>query len=142
MQKIFKISSFYLFLGLALGVFYREFTKFNNFTGTTTLGLTHAHTLMLGFVFFMIVLLLEKNFKISSSKNFKAWLITYNVGLIYVISMLVFRGVLQVQGSDFNGLSHMAGLGHAILGIALIWFSVMVNKVIKNYDNKNDVTNI
>lgn len=142
MQKFFKISSFYLFLGLALGVFYREFTKFNHFTGTTTLGLTHAHTLMLGFMFFMIVLLLEKNFKISDSKNFKSWLITYNVGLIYLISMLVFRGVLQVQGTDFNGLSHMAGLGHAILGISLIWFTVIVNKAIKNYENKNDVKNI
>lgn len=142
MQKIFKISSFYLFLGLALGVFYREFTKFNNFTGKTTLGLTHAHTLILGFVFFMIVLLLEKNFKISSSKSFKSWIVTYNVGLIYVISTLVFRGILQIQGIDFNGLSHIAGLGHAILGVSLIWFSVMVNKVIKNYENKNDVTNI
>ncbi|MGL4911837.1 MAG: DUF2871 domain-containing protein [Romboutsia sp.] len=142
MQKIFKISSFYLFLGLVLGVFYREFTKFNHFTGTTTLGLVHTHTLILGFMFFMIVLLLEKNFKISDSKNFKAWFITYNVGLIYLISMLVFRGVLQVQGTDFNGLSHIAGLGHAILGISLIWFTVIVNKVIKNYNNKNDVKNI
>lgn len=142
MHKLFKISSFYLFLGLALGVFYREFTKLNNFTGATTLGLTHAHTLMLGFVFFMIVLLLEKNFKISSSKSFKAWLVTYNVSLIYVISTLVFRGVLQVQGSDFNGLSHIAGLGHAILGVSLIWFCVIINNITKNYDNKNDVTNI
>lgn len=142
MQKLFKISYFYLFLGLTLGVFYREFTKFNNFTGSTTLGLTHAHTLMLGFMFFMIVLLLEKNFKISNSKSFKVWLITYNVGLVYVISTLVFRGVLQVQGSDFNGLSHIAGLGHAILGISLIWFCVIVNNIIKNYNDKNDVTNI
>lgn len=141
MQKLFKISSFYLFLGLALGVFYREFTKFNNFTGTTTLGLTHSHVLMLGFVFFMIVLLLEKNFNISAMKNFKAWLVTYNVGLIYMVSTLVFRGILQVQGSDFSGLSHIAGLGHAILGGSLIWFCVIVNKAIKAYENKKSVKN-
>lgn len=142
MQKLFKISSFYLFLGLVLGVFYREFTKFNNFTGTTTLGLTHSHVLILGFVFFIIVLLLEKNFDISSIKNFKAWLITYNVGLIYMVSTLVLRGILQVQGSDFSGLSHIAGLGHAILGISLVWFCVIVNKAIKTYENKSDVKNI
>lgn len=134
MQKMFKISSFYLFLGLILGVFYREFTKFNDFTGVTTLGVAHSHVLVLGFVFFIIVLLLEKNFFISRIKNFKAWIITYNIGLIYLISVLVFRGILQVQGSDFAGLSHIAGLGHAILGISLIWFSVIVNKSVKLYE--------
>lgn len=142
MQKFFKISSFYLFLGLILGVFYREFTKFNYFTGTTTLGLVHTHALMLGFVFFMIVLLLEKNFLISQMKNFKAWLITYNVGLVYLISVLVFRGVLQVQGTDFAGLSHIAGLGHAILGVSLIWFTVIVNKAIKKYEENNKQENL
>ncbi|WP_297134991.1 DUF2871 domain-containing protein [Terrisporobacter sp.] len=135
MQKYFKISTFYLILGLALGVFYREYTKINNFTGITTLGVTHTHVLMLGFMFFMIVLLLEKNFNISSIKGFKSWLIIYNVGFIYFISTLVFRGVLQVNNSDFDGLSHIAGLGHVILGISLCWFAVIVNKSLKNYDN-------
>ncbi|MGL5346266.1 MAG: DUF2871 domain-containing protein [Peptostreptococcaceae bacterium] len=142
MQKIFKISSFYLFLGLILGVFYREFTKFNDFTGATTLGVAHSHVLVLGFVFFIIVLLLEKNFFVSRIKNFKTWIITYNVGLIYLISVLVFRGILQVQGSDFAGLSHIAGLGHAILGISLIWFSVIVNKAVKLYDIETKENNI
>lgn len=136
MQKYFKISTFYLILGLALGVFYREYTKINNFTGITNLGVTHAHVLILGFIFFMIVLLLEKNFNISSIKGFKLWLITYNVGLIYLISTLVFRGILQVNNSDFTGLSHIAGLGHAILGVSLLWFAVIVNKSLKIYDNK------
>ena len=140
MQKYFKISSFYLALGLILGVFYREFTRFNNFTDATTLGLVHTHTLVLGFIFFILVLLLEKNFNISSIKNFKAWIITYNIGLIYLLSTLVFRGILEVKGSDFAGLSHISGLGHAILGISLAWFCVIVNKSIKNYESKNKVS--
>lgn len=135
MQKYFKISTFYLFLGLALGVFYREFTKMNGYTGNTTLSVLHTHTLVLGFLFFIIVLLLEKNFNISNSKGFKSWLILYNVGLMYLISVLTFRGVLQINGTDFAGLSHIAGLGHAILGISLIWFTVLVNKCLRNYDN-------
>ena len=90
---------------------------------------------MLGFMFFIIVLLLEKNFNISSVKSFKSWLIIYNVGFIYFISTLVFRGVLQVNNSDFAGLSHIAGLGHVILGISLCWFAVIVNKSLKNYDS-------
>lgn len=137
MQKYFKISTFYLCLGLALGVFYREFTKMNGFSGVTALSVVHTHTLVLGFLFFIIVLLLEKNFIISNIKGFKSWLITYNVGLIYLISALVFRGVLQVNGTDFVGLNHIAGLGHAILGVSLIWFVVIVNKALKIYDNNN-----
>lgn len=141
MQKYFKLSTFYLVLGLALGVFYREFTRLNSFTDSTTLGLLHAHTLVLGFVFFILVLLLEKNFEISKIKNFKVWIITYNVGLIYLLSTMIFRGVLEVKGSDFAGLSHIAGLGHAILGISLIWFIVIVNKSLKSYDLEKTVKN-
>ena len=89
MKKYFKISTFYLILGLALGVFYREYTKINNFTGITTLSTTHTHVLMLGFIFFIIVLLLEKNFNISSIKSFKSWLITYNIGFIYFIATIL-----------------------------------------------------
>ena len=136
MKKLFKISTFYLVLGLILGVFYREFSKLNEFTGVTTLSATHTHALVLGFIFFIIVLLLEKNFFISKIKSFKIWLVTYNVGLIYLLSTLVYRGILQVQGVDFSGLSHIAGLGHAVLGISLIWFVVIVNKAIKNYEEK------
>lgn len=137
MQKLFKISTLYLVLGLVLGVFYREFTKLNHFVGISVLSTTHTHALVLGFIFFIIVLLLERNFFISKIKNFKAWLVTYNVGLIYLLSTLVYRGVLQVQGIDFNGLSHIAGLGHAVLGISLIWFVVIVNKGIKTYEEKS-----
>lgn len=131
MRNCFKISTFYLVLGLALGVFYREFTKFNNFSGVTTLSSAHTHVLVLGFIFFLIVLLLEKNFALSKIKNFDKWVILYNVGLLYSIVTLVSRGVLQVNGADFAGLSHIAGLGHAILGIALIWFTIILNKAIK-----------
>lgn len=141
MQKYFKISTFYLILGLLSGVFYREFTKFNNFTGATMLSVVHTHTLVLGFLFFILVLLLEKNFSLSNVKGFNSWFITYNIGLIYLVSVMIFRGVLQVNGSDFDGLSHIAGLGHAIIGISLVWFSVLVNKSLKIYDKKLSTQN-
>ena len=69
MQKYFKISSFYLLFGLVMGIFSREFyKKLNNFSGYTVLKSVHTHTLVLGFLFFIIVLLLEKNFTISNNK--------------------------------------------------------------------------
>ena len=131
MKKLFNLSFIYLGLGLILGVFHREFTKFNNFTDGTVLGTAHTHTLVLGFLFFLIILLIDKNFDISSYKHFNKWLISYNVGLLSLIGTIVFRGVLEVLSKDFAGLPQMAGLGHAILGASLIWFMVILNKKIK-----------
>lgn len=131
MKKYFNFATFYMIIGLIMGVFYREFTKINNFEGKTVLGVVHTHALTLGFIFFIIVLLLEKNFSLSKIKNFNIWSIFYNISLIYVLITLIVRGVMQVLGIDFAGLSHIAGLGHALLGIALVWFVVIVNKAIK-----------
>ena len=135
MQKYFKISSFYLLFGLVMGIFSREFTNLNNFSGYTVLKSVHTHTLVLGFLFFIIVLLLEKNFTISNNKSFNKWIVLYNLGLLYLIITLSIRGILQVIGSDFVGLSHIAGLGHAILGVSLVWFLAIVNKELKVYDS-------
>ena len=131
MKKYFNFATFYLVLGLVMGVFYREFTKFNGFEGKTVLSVVHTHSITLGFIFFILVLLLEKNFGLSKIKHFSKWLVLYNVSLIYVLGTFTARGIMQVLGTDFAGLSHIAGLGHAMIGIAMIGFVVIVNKSIK-----------
>ncbi len=131
MKKYYNLVAIYLVLGLAMGVVYREFTKINGFEGKTALVGVHTHALTLGFMFFILVLLLVKNFKISQIKGFKSWCIFYNVSLIYLLSTLTARGILQVLGNDFAGLNHIAGLGHVLISIALVWFVVIVNKSIK-----------
>lgn len=57
-------------------------------------------------------------------------LITYNIGLLSLISTLVVRGILEVLNKDFIGLPHIAGTAHAILGISLIWFMIILKKSI------------
>lgn len=131
MKKYFNYSIFYLVIGLVFGVFYREFTKINNFEGHTQLSLVHTHALTLGFIFFILVLLLEKNFNLSKNKGFNKCILLYNISLIYLIVTLIVRGCMQVLGIDFAGFSHIAGLGHAILGISMVWFVIIVNKAIK-----------
>ena len=130
MKKLFNLSFFYLILGLVLGVFFREFTKLNDFTGVTTLSAAHTHTLVLGFIFFLVIVVLENVFTISNIKNFNIWLITYNIGLLSLIFTLVTRGILEVLSKDFAGLPHMAGTSHVILGLSLIWFMIMLKKSI------------
>ena len=131
MKKYFNLATIYLVLGLAMGLVYREFTKINQFEGETVLAGVHTHALTLGFMFFILVLLLVKNFNISKRKSFKAWCIFYNISLIYLLATLTYRGMLQVTGKDFAGLSHIAGLGHVCISIALVWFVVIVNKSIE-----------
>ena len=131
MKKYFNLSICYLVLGLVMGVFYREFTKINGFEGQTILSVVHTHALTLGFIFFILVLLLEKSFNISNNKGFKEWCILYNVSLIYLLGTLTARGILQVLGNSFAGLSHISGLSHVLLSVSLIWFVIIVNKSIK-----------
>lgn len=130
MKKLFNLSFFYLILGLLLGVFFREFTKLNNFTDSTTLSTAHTHALVLGFIFFLTLVVIEKNFNISNSKHFNYWIITYNIGLILFISTLVARGILDVLNKDFAGLPHIAGTTHVIFGISLIWLMFILKKEI------------
>lgn len=128
MKKYLNLSVVYLGIGLILGVFFREFTKINGFTDKTILSALHGHALVLGFIFFLIVLILDKLFKISEVKYFTKWIVLYNISLSYVICTLLVRGIGQVLGSDLAGLNHIAGLGHGMLGISLIWFIIILYK--------------
>ena len=131
MKKYYNTAFIYLVLGLSLGIFYREFTKILGFEGQTVLKGLHTHVIALGFLFFMIVLLVEKSLNINKLKQSKAWFIFYNISFVAVIATMLVRGILQVKRLDMAGLSHMAGLAHALMGGALIWFMILVGKVIK-----------
>ena len=47
MKKSIWISFGYAIAAMVCGVFYREFTKFFNFTDKTTLSVTHVHLFLL-----------------------------------------------------------------------------------------------
>ena len=51
MKKLLNTAFIYALAAMAGGVFYREFTKFNGFSGRTALGLVHTHLFLLGTVF-------------------------------------------------------------------------------------------
>ena len=48
MKHYLNSAMVYTFLGLASGVFYREFTKFSLYTESTRLSLMHGHYISLG----------------------------------------------------------------------------------------------
>lgn len=131
MKKLYYSSLFYVILGLLSGIFYREYTKLNEFTGKTILVATHTHILVLGFIVFLLVLILAKQFGIHKHKGFSSWFVVYHIGVLGTVGALTARGIMQINGTDFAGLPHIAGLCHTILGGALIWLVVMVGKSIK-----------
>ena len=125
MKRYANAALAYALLAMAGGVFYREFTKFNGFTGKTTLSVVHTHYFLLGMVFFLLLLLLEKSLHFSGEKTGRT-IALYHVGLNVTCLGLFLRGLAQVQGMALNrgldaSLSGVSGIGHALLGIAMLW---------------------
>ncbi len=120
----------YAILGLSLGVFYREFTKFNDYFEPTMMSQGHTHALALGSFFFLTVLVMEKLFNIIESKRYKGWFITYNIALVGVIATMVIRGIMQVKGIESSMFSEIAGTFHTLYAVALVWFIIMLKKAV------------
>ena len=132
MKRYMNASLLYAILAMVGGVFYREFTKFNGFNARTTLGVVHTHYFLLGMVFFLLLLLLEKNFSFTGAKT-KRVLTAYQVGLNLTAVMFVVRGVPQVLGTELStgmnaAISGIAGIGHILLGISMVMLLLQVKK--------------
>lgn len=132
MKILYRAAFAYMILGLLAGLFYREFTKANDFTGQTQLSVLHTHFLALGMLFFLIALVVEKQFRISDSRLFAPFFWTYNAGLLLTTSMMVVHGILTVRGTEVSpAISGIAGLGHIALTVALVLFFLAVGKGVR-----------
>ena len=103
------------------GVFYREFT---------TLSVVHTHYLMLGMVFFLMLVLLENSFHFIDNKVLK-YLLLYHIGLNLTVVMLVIRGVVQVLSLDAL-IAVLFGIAHLILGISMVLVLISIRNCIKD----------
>src|SRR4051812_18301856 len=123
MRKLFYASFAYMIVGVLSGLYYREFTKMNDFPEGqfTQLGLAHTHLLTLGFIVLLIVLALEKVFTLSRSPLFTWFFWVYNVGVVITSAMLIWHGSLTVLGQESSAMiSGIAGMGHIILTIGMV----------------------
>lgn len=125
MRKCLDFSLTYAVTAMVCGVFYREFTKYQDFTGVTALGKVHAHLFLLGMVMFLIVALFAMHWNLDGQKKFRWFLRTYNIGVPLTAAMLLVRGVTQVLGLTLTtgasaAMSGIAGIGHILTGVGLI----------------------
>lgn len=129
MKRLMNASIVYGVLALVGGVFYREFTKLNGFTGFTTLSVVYTHYLILGMVFFLLLVLVEKNYSFINDKVRKYLL--YHIGLNLTVVMLVVRGVVQVLSLDVSS-AVLSGIGHLILGISMFLVLISIRNCVKD----------
>lgn len=130
MKRLMNVSIVYAILGLMGGVFYREFTKMNGFTDFTTLSVVHTHYLMLGMVFFLLLVVVKKNFHFVDNKVLR-YLLFYCIGLNLTVVMLVTRGVVQVLSLDVSS-AVLSGIGHLILGISMVLVLISIRNCIQD----------
>ncbi len=154
MKKYIKYALVFLALGLAFGVFYREFSKAYGIVNTyATLGLVHVHFLVLGVVFTLIIGLIKDKLDTCHEKLFKCAFPLYAVGVLGAGLMMAVRGILDILlrsekiqfavSAGANGaIAGISGIFHAILGvgIVLIFVSWLLNKstIINNCKNNKD----
>lgn len=136
MKRFMNTALLYAILAMVGGVFYREFTKFFGFTAKTTLSVVHVHYFMLGAVFFLLLLLLEKAFAFSGPNTGRV-LAVYHAGLNLTCVMFLVRGVLQVLGTPLSSgmtaaISGIAGIGHILLGVSLVLVLLQVRRGVKD----------
>ena len=133
MKRIINTAIVYFIFAMAGGVFYREFTKWNGYTEPTTLGVLHAHLLVMGTLLFLITALFAKVTMLAENLLFKKFFVLYNIALPAMVVMMLIRGIVQVLGIELgkmgNGmLSGLAGLSHIGMMIALFLLLLTIKR--------------
>lgn len=133
MKKYLNIAMGYAIAAMAGGVFYREFTKRNHFTGVTMLSKVHAHLFMLGMVMFLLVALFSQQMELKKEKSFHWFMRLYNIGLPLTVVIMLVRGIVQVKaivlssGAD-AAIAGIAGIGHIVLSVGIILLLVTLKR--------------
>lgn len=137
MKRLYYSALTYTMAGLAAGLYYRDLTEFKEFEGSTQLSVVHTHLLVLGTLFFLVIMVLEKVFAISETRSFKWFYWTYHSGVALTVGMLLVHGTLTVFGKESNAaIAGIAGLGHIFLTAAFILlFVALKGKVLTSVED-------
>ena len=124
-KKYVNLALYYAIAAMIFGVFYREFTKFTQYTGVTSLGKAHGHLLLLGTFLYLMIALIAANTDVEKEKKFDLFLKLYNIGLPLTAIMMAARGITQVLNMILSSgisamISGIAGIGHILTGVGLV----------------------
>lgn len=138
-STLVKTALIYAIAALASGVFFREFTKLNDFVGATALGVTHVHLFVLGTMLFLIIAAFALSTDILSDKRFKAFFVLHNIALPLCVVMFYVRGIVEVLGlsAPDAAISGIAGLTHIALAVSIVLGSLCLIKAVKDREALN-----
>ena len=125
MKRYLNFAFYYFLFAMAGGVFYREFTKFLDFSGKTSLSLVHVHLMVLGTFLFLLLALFTNHLKLEEERSFRSFLTLYSIALPFMVIMMLVRGVLQVLGTSLSSganaaISGIAGISHILMLISFL----------------------
>lgn len=133
MKKYINISFIYAMATIVCVVFDRMFTKFLGFSGETTLALTHLHLFVLGTIMFLLIAVFSSITNLSQQKQFGYFMLLYNIGLPFMVTMFFVKGVTQVLGTEFPKevsavILGVTGTAHIIITVAIVTLFLALKK--------------
>lgn len=136
-MKFVKAAFAYLIFGLVSGLYFRELTRSLTFEGETVLATLHTHALVLGTMFSLLLMVLDKNYRLQARQKFDfAWNL-YQVGVWFLLIMNTVRGTLEVLQTQLStGIDGMiagiAGTSHILLSVALVWLMLIIYRSVQD----------
>ncbi|PIN51571.1 hypothetical protein CT171_07795 [Trueperella pyogenes] len=132
MKNLWLVAAIYAGLGLLAGFFYRMMTMNMEVVPATQLSTVHTHLLALGMMVTLIVLALDATLTISGTRSFKIFCWTYNAGVLLTAGVMVWHGLIQLDGGQGGGaVAGIAGIGHILLTVGLISLFVSLSAPVK-----------
>mgnify|MGYP001170079069 CR=1 FL=1 len=132
LDRLFASAAAWTALGLASGLYWRELTKLNDFTGHTQLSTAHTHALALGTLMLLVVLSLARSFALAEGPT-KLFTLLWNAGLGLTFGAMVVKGTLQVLEIPLATSPMWAGiggLGHMVLAGTFVYLFVILRRAL------------
>lgn len=129
---LYRLAGVWTLVGLVGGLGYRELTRSHDFDGRTQLAVVHTHALVLGTVMMLLLLVIERVFRLSEQRGFRASVWIYTAGVAITVAMLSVNGTRTVMGHESNpALAGISGTGHIAIAVGLAMFFLSLGRAVQ-----------
>ncbi|MEG2158516.1 MAG: DUF2871 family protein [Clostridia bacterium] len=148
MKKLLKTFISFIILALVVEVAILLTTKIVGWDPTVSgrpwVVSAHVHIMVLGALFTLIMMILDKLFNITSAKLFSAFYIVYLVGFSLLLAFILYKGFNQLLGGTIiNGILQAgAGMAHITMFVALFMFCAVLKQSVTTEKVKETKVNL
>ena len=138
---MYRLAAGWTAVGLASGLAYRELTRSTGFSGFTQLAVVHTHTLVLGTLVGLLLLALQRVYRLSADRRFGWFVWIWNIGLVLTTGAMAVKGTMQVLSSaaaDSPALTGISGLGHIMLTVGFVLVFLVLGRRIRHTQPTTD----